>query len=112
MAKFIANWQLQGLTEQPLEAGMVIELSDVDAEVFLADGVLSRLAESEAPALTLDDLTQPELLDIAKKTFGVKLDKRLTRDEVLELVKEMDAIRKGENLPPADPATKTKETPE
>lgn len=109
MPKFIANWQLQGQTPQPLEAGMVIELTDAEAEVFLADGVLSRLAEPEAPALTVDDLTLAELLDLAKKTFGVKLDKRLNRDEVLELVKEMDAIRKGENLPPADADDETKE---
>jgi hypothetical protein len=93
MPKFIANWQLQGLTEQPLEAGMTIDLTDAEAEMFLEDGVLSRI---ESPDLGLADLTKPELIQLAAKDYGLKIDPRLGFEEVLALVEELGGKAKAE----------------
>jgi hypothetical protein len=105
MPKFVANWQLQGLTEKPLEAGMEIELSNEEAEFFLADGVLSRLADSST---TLDELTAAELVRLAAKDFGFKLDPTLDHAELLAVVKDLgerEIAEGGQGASPSDDST-------
>jgi hypothetical protein len=39
--KFVANWRIEGVTKNPLEAGDSVELSDDDAKDLVAVGALS-----------------------------------------------------------------------
>ena len=39
--KFVANWRLEGIGKEPIEAGKVVELTADDATEFVACGVLS-----------------------------------------------------------------------
>lgn len=46
--KYVANWQIKGLGERPLEAGDYIALSDDAAKPFVACGALRPCAEPSA----------------------------------------------------------------